>query len=118
MISKVNKVDITDRLKSDHHLITLNLTISEFPRGPGYWKLNQSLLTDQTFITKTKQCITEYFLHNTDSADPLIVWDSFKCAFRSHSIAFSSRKSKMFKQKETNLIKDIETLTLMCRQIR
>lgn len=42
-----SKVLIGDRMRSDHHLIGLHIALSEFPRGQGYWKCNQSLLDDQ-----------------------------------------------------------------------
>lgn len=106
LVSKVNKVDIGDRMRSDHHLITLQFTINEYPRGPGYWKLNQSLLTDDMYISKTKFFITDFFTHNIGSSD------AFKCSFRGHTIAFSSRKLKRLKQEENNLVKEIEALTI------
>jgi hypothetical protein len=33
-----------------------------------------------------------FFLHNMGTTDPLIVWDTFKCAFRGHAIQYSSLK--------------------------
>ena len=33
--------------KTDHSLITLHLTNNTNPRGPGFWKLNTSLLSDE-----------------------------------------------------------------------
>ena len=42
--SKVIKVLIGDRMRSDHHLIGIHITLIDFPRGRGYWKFNQSLL--------------------------------------------------------------------------
>lgn len=51
--STVTRVVIADRFRSDHQLISIHLMLSEIPRGPGYWKFNQSLLNDPNFITKT-----------------------------------------------------------------
>jgi hypothetical protein len=52
------------------------------------------------------------FRHNIGTADPLTVWDTFKCAFRSHSIQYSSIKQKQFRSKESILTKEIEGLTV------
>ena len=111
LIPKINKVNIGDRFKSDHHLITLQLTVNEYPRGPGYWKFNQSLLTDDQYITKTKSFITDFFNINIGSSDPLTVWDAFKCTLRGHTIAYSSQKIKRLNQAEKNLANEIELLT-------
>lgn len=112
MVPKVGKVLIEDKLRSDHQLIALHLVLTEFPRGRGYWKFNHNPLKDNIFITKTKEFITDFFSHNIGSADPLIVWDTFKCAFRGHSIQYSSLKQKQFISKEKKLTKEIEVLTL------
>ena len=77
---------IGDRMRSDHHIIGIYITLTEFPRGRGYWKFNQSLLDDKLFRTRTEEFITDFFRHNIGTADPLTVWDTFKCAFRGHAI--------------------------------
>lgn len=86
--------------------------MTNFPRGQGYWKFNQGLLTDTTFLTKTKEFITYFLLNNTGSGDPLIIWDAFKCAFRGHSIQRSSQKQKCYRSMEKILTTEIENLTL------
>jgi exonuclease III len=49
LASKVKKVLIGDRMRSDHHLIGIHITLIVFPRGQGYWKFNQSLLEKNFF---------------------------------------------------------------------
>ena len=38
--------DIIPGFKTDHSMITLNLSLHSNPRGNGFWNLNTSLLTD------------------------------------------------------------------------
>jgi exonuclease III len=109
---KVKKCLIGDRMRSDHHIIGIYITLTEFPRGRGYWKFNQSLLDDKLFRTRTEEFITDFFRHNIGTADPHIVWDTFKCAFRGHAIQYSSIKQKQFRSKESILTKEIEGLTV------
>jgi hypothetical protein len=97
---------------SDHHIIGIYITLTEFPRGRGYWKFNQSLLDDNLFITRIEEFITDFFRHNIGTADPLILWDTFKCAFRGNAIQYSSVKQKQFRSKESILTKEIEGLTV------
>ena len=46
LISSVLKSDITFGYKTDHSLVSLVLSRFTQKRGPGFWKLNTSLLTD------------------------------------------------------------------------
>ena len=46
------------------------------------------------------------------TADPLIVWDTFKCAFRGHAFQYSSLKQKQFRSKESILTNEKEWLTV------
>lgn len=48
---------------------------------------------------------------NNGTADPLVIWDAFKCTLRGHCIQFSSRKAKNQLGKEKALIAEIEVLT-------
>ena len=82
----------------------------EFPRGPGYWQFNQSLLQDKTFLQQTKQVMSEFFENNVGSANPQVVWDAAKCFFRGHCIKFSSWKKKQYLIKEKQLINEINIL--------
>lgn len=43
----VNGVDRVPSIKTDHSAITLHLKdLENVSRGPGFWKMNQSLLKD------------------------------------------------------------------------
>ena len=99
LVPKVLKVLIGDRMRSDHHIIGIYITPTEFPCGRGYWKFNQSLLGDKLFITRTEECITDFFRQQIGTADPLIEWNTFKCAFRGHAIQYSSIKQKLFRSR-------------------
>lgn len=110
LIAKAIQVTIAERFRSDHHLIILKLNFVDIDRGKGYWKFNQSLLEDSNFIIKTKQFISDFFLFNTDSANPHIVWDAFKCAFRGHAIKFSSWKYKQTCNRERILLNEVHNI--------
>ena len=47
----VTQVDIQASIKTDHSSIILKLEdIKESPRGPGFWKLNNSLLASSDYV--------------------------------------------------------------------
>ena len=43
--------------RSDHSIITIKLCFDKNERGRGFWKFNNSLLKDPTFIQKVKDAI-------------------------------------------------------------
>lgn len=110
LIAKVTQVAISERFRSDHHLIVLKINFTDNDRGKGYWKLNQSLLEDGNFINKTKLFISDFFHFNSGSANPHSVWDAFKCAFRGHAIKCSSWKHKQNCKKEKTLLNEVQNI--------
>jgi len=106
----IENVKIEDSLRSDHSLISISLLLSTTPKGPGFWRLNCDLLSDQLFVKETSKFITEFFLFNEGSANPHIVWEAFKCTVRGQIIKFSSWKFKQNRNTEILLIDEIKRL--------
>ena len=104
--------DIFPGFKTDHSMITLNLSLHSNPRGNGFWKLNTSLLTDTTFVEKIKETIqetaTEY--KNDELVNPGLLWEMIKLKVRQQSIAFSASIKRAKKRKEDELEKEISNL--------
>ena len=44
---KVIKADIRPAIRADHNVISLRIIIKENKTGPGYWKMNTSILSDE-----------------------------------------------------------------------
>ena len=78
-------------------------------KGPGYFKLNNSILLDNEYKSKIKQCIEETILIN-DNANPNTKWELIKGAIRNESIKFCSYKKKKNKQRENDILQSIKTL--------
>ena len=52
----VGNVDIVSAIKTDHSAITLQLhKTEEGPNGPGFWKMNASMLNDVAYIGEVKK---------------------------------------------------------------
>ena len=43
--------------KSDHRPILISIDFTNFERGPGYWKMNDSLLSDMDYVDRIKKCV-------------------------------------------------------------
>ena len=110
--SAITKADILPGYKTDHSLITLHLANNTNPRGPGFWKLNTSFLSDSEYINLIKTTITEVaneYQNNTE-VDAVLLWDTMKMQIRSKSIQYAKHKRGKMKLTETNLESVITSL--------
>ena len=108
----VTKADILAGYKTDHSLITLHLANNNNPRGPGFWKLNTSFLSDSEYVNVIKKTIAEVAneYNNNNEVDPVLLWDTIQMRIRSSSLKYAKEKKAKMKSKETNLDCDILSL--------
>ena len=98
--------------KTDHSMITLSLSLHSNPRGPGFWKLNTSFLTEIDYINQIKSTISatleEY--KNDDSVNPALLWEMVKLKVREKSLHYAKAKKNMIKQRELEIEEKIAKL--------
>ena len=80
-----SRADIVPGFKVKHSLITLHLTNNINTRGPGFWKLNTSLLSDGEYIILIKKTIKEEAneYKNNNEVDATLLRDTMKMKIRS-----------------------------------
>lgn len=106
LVGYINKADIVSGYSTDHSLITLSINPSQENRGPGYWKLNCSLLSDLEYVHLVKKIIhttTEFY--KLKVIDDLLLWETIKLNIRGETIKYSSWKKK----ERTKRMKDLES---------
>ena len=71
LLSRVTKTDICAYYDLDHSPVTISIKPEDIQekRGPGYWKLNNSLLEDEEFVTKMSFVIKHAAEKHKDIAD-------------------------------------------------
>ncbi len=107
--NSVAKTDIKSSYKSDHSLISIDLNLNETPKGPGVFKLNNSLLLDtdyQNTIRNSLKTVTDF----NKECNPNVLWELIKGSIRNESIKFSSLKKKQQIKREKEINKTIEDL--------
>ena len=84
-------------------LITIHLASNNKPRGPGFWKLNTSLLLDSEFIELIKKTIDEVAMENrnNDDVDAVLLLDTMTMQIRSSLLKYA-REKEAEKRKKTN----------------
>ena len=95
-------VDIIPSIKTDHSPIIIEFKdIDGRVKGPGIWKLNCSLLSDQLYVEEINRLILSWVQEGkADLSDPCSVWDWAKYNIKKYSRKYSMNKSKQRKEKE------------------
>ena len=109
----VTNSDISTGFKTDHSLITIKLALHSNRRGPGFWKLNTSLLREEGYVNQIKAAIKavqeEY--QEDNSVNAALTWEMIKLKVREQSMMYA-------KTKQTNMsrIEELEKTDLVyCR---
>ena len=119
--------DIKPSYRSDHSILELSFSISNFKRGKGTWKLNTSFLKEKDFVTLVNRCIKEeyqkyafpvyspQYLYNVANDIGLnIDYDLFLevvlLRIRGEAIKYGSMKKRLGNQQQKQLEREIEQL--------
>ena len=82
--------------KSDHSIVTLSIDSNVYNRGPGYFKLNNSLLLDSDYQQRIKENINDIAEINKN-ANPNTLWEIIKGTVRNETIKYATAKKKIKK---------------------
>ena len=96
LLGNIISANIVPGFKTDHSMITLNISLHSNPRGPGFWKLNTSLLADKDYIDLIRLTIheTQNEYENDESINPALLWDMIKLKTREKSISFAAARKR------------------------
>ena len=87
----------------------MNIHLTSEQRGPGYFKINNSLLLHDNYQEKIRNAIRKTAEINS-SANPNVLWEVIKGAIRKETIQYATRNKKENKDQENKLIKDINDI--------
>ena len=79
-------------------------------KGPGFWKFNQSLLKDETYVSSLRAEIPNFRQKYNDVEDLALKWDLIKMEMRGFTIKYSKNKAKKRKSSEIQLQNQINKL--------
>ena len=105
-MSNIKRADISFGFKTDHSLISINLATHSNQWGPGYWKLNTSLLSDNDYVNKirmTVKDVNDEYSYDA-SVNPALKWEMIKLKIREQSSMLKRKKTKL-QRKRKNLKK-------------
>ena len=107
----VTESGIVTSTRSDHFAITLHLQSKEYvQRGPGFWKRNNSLLSDERFIRDLSSKIPEFKTKHDYLDDKGIYWDMIKMEVRGFCVQYTKRKNRERRNTEKHLQQQTDQL--------
>ena len=106
---EVEKVEIITAIKTDHSAIVLKInTLNEQPRGPSFWKFNNSLLENENYVDMITENIPVWYEEIEDVRDVRVKWDWLKYKIRYHTIKYGKQQARKRREKIRNLEKQLE----------
>ena len=77
---------------SDHKAIVLEISESNFTRGPGYWRFNNSYLKNETFAKLMNETI-QNFKRTNEELESSLKWEMCKLEIRNTCIEFGKKSA-------------------------
>ena len=127
-MSLVDKTDIKSGYRTDHSFVELHISFSDFKKGGGFWKFNNSLLKDINYVRGTKSIISDLKqqyaafpynpleIDNIDddqialTLDDQAFFEQLLLQIRGFTISFSTAKKRNKNDRLTHLEKQITEL--------
>jgi len=101
----VKTCNIKSSFKSDHSVVVIELHVTNHARGPGYFKMNNSILTNEDYQTQIKAGIDETVTYNQNT-DPNTLWEILKGPIRNMTIKYVTQLKKETNKTKTNIKKE------------
>ena len=98
--------------KTDHSMIIINIALHSNERGPGYWKLNTSFLSEIDYVNQIRSAIKnvhDEYKHD-NNVNPALLWEVIKLKIREQSLKYAANQKKCMTRTEEELEKNINIL--------
>jgi exonuclease III len=106
-----DSVGIMSSVHSDHSAITIQIKGSDFkPKGRGYWKLNNSLISEEPYVRGILTKKTDWEAEATALTDPREKWEYIKYKIRQFSVKYGKERARNQRTMEQTLHQQLTTL--------
>ena len=113
----IKNVDIIAAIKTDHSDIVLHLQgVEETKKGPGFWKMNTSVLSDEKFIQLMKMNLEVWKEEGKELSDIRVAWDWIKYNVHLFSMQYSKELARIKREKEESLQKKLQAAQIQFQQ--
>ena len=88
----VTHTDILAGFKTDHSMVTIQDALHTNPRGPGFWKLNTSFLSETEYINQIKTTIESVKDEYQNDKSVNLLWEMIKLKVREQTLRYAKTK--------------------------
>ena len=110
MTRYIENARILPSIKTDHNTIELNVGVEGPTRGPGFWKLNTSILEEEAYVLEVKKLINKVWEETNSIENVNTRYDWLKYNIRKYTIGYCKQRAKIKQPVENKLIDDIQRL--------
>ncbi|CAH2292868.1 LINE-1 reverse transcriptase [Pelobates cultripes] len=90
----------------------MSITTQFTSRGYAPWRLNESLLRDDTFRNFIQKELTEYFsTNNNNETSPITIWQAHKSVMRGLLLSRASFLKKQAQKEQITILRDLRDAT-------
>jgi len=101
IVNRVTSINIRHPfVYSDHQLLFAKLNVVQHIRGPGYWKLNCSVLSDDNYRSEMKSMLCKIRNEGKLYQSNQRLWEVCKTKVKEFTIAYCKRKYELEKMEE------------------
>ena len=109
---KTKNIKITQLIKNpgvvDHSAVKLVFEARNFKKGPGYWKLNNSILTDAKYLMETKRVIEKTIEEYKSLKSCQLIWELVKINVKDYTICYCKNKAQDRTRATRSIQKDLD----------
>jgi len=109
IVNDVSECNISYGFKTDHSTVSMVINIASTKRGPGSFKITNSILLEADYQENVKVAIREITNINKD-ANPNTLWEIIKGTIRNTSVKYSYEKKKEHNALKHELLNNIDKL--------
>ncbi len=108
-----NDVYLVKPLKGDHKAVCVKLKYSVKKKGPGYWKLNSSVLKQELYQKGVQDIIKRTQEQYTNVNSKRIIWELIKINVKEFSIQYCKNAKKKNVKREVEIQQTINNIDVM-----
>ena len=105
---------ITNPIKNigvtDHSALKATFSMNSLKKGPGYWKLNNSMLLDEGYIKLINKTIDESIQSSTCLKSHQLIWEFLKINIREESMKYCKIMSQRRRETQAELQHNLDDL--------
>ena len=105
LLFAIDKININAGYRTDHSSVEIEIILDTFNKGKGFWKFNNSLLRDKSFVDRVKgtmeQTLSTYCMNMNEeprsrsySIDKALLFEMMLMDIRAMTISFSIHKQR------------------------